>query len=189
MNVRLPAPEGAEEAVVSERVGPRERLVVPNLEAKLILPRSKGPEPRGRYPIRYPVYSVDEEGNARRYDELPTSDYKAMQGVLRYAIRQNDDLTYSTGASVRAVVRAVELAYFMHGFEGGKGAGREITPPWEIPQWIRGYKEPRSRIEWDSLQLTEDPDVFLLNRIRETPLRVRPQERIVRTEESRMTLV
>lgn len=189
MNVRLPAPEEIEEQVISEPAGPSERLVVPNLEAKLILPKSKGPEPSGRYRLRYPVYSVDEGGNVKPHDTLPTSDYKAMQGVLRYVIRQNNDLTYRIGASIRAVVRAVELAYFLNGFEGGKGAGREVTPSWEIPQWIRDYREPRGRTRWNALHLTDDPDVLLLYRIRATPLRVRTQERIIRTEESKMVLV
>ena len=189
MNVKLPAPEEIREPLVSEPTGPIERLVVPNLEAKLILPKSKGPEPKGRYPIRYPIYSVDEQRNVKRYDMLPISSYKAMQGVLRYVIRQNDDLTYSIGASVRAIARAVELAYFLNGFEGGKGAGREVTPQWEIPQWIRNYREPRGRTAWNALHLAEDPDALLLYRIRATPLRVRAQERIIRAEESKMVLV
>jgi len=188
MNIKLPAPEEIEERIVSEPAGPRERLVVPNLEAKLILPKSKGQEPKGRYPVRYPIYSIEGE-DVKRYDTLPTSDYKAMQGVLRYAMRQNNDLTYRIGASIRSVVRAVELAYFLHGFEGGKGSGREVTPLWEVPQWVRDYREPRGRTMWNALHLAEDPDVLLLYRIRATPLQVRPQERITRTEESKMVLI
>lgn len=168
--IRLPAPSEEQEVVTYESIETGTKVVVPSVQAKLILP-----EPRGEYPI----YSLDDEGRTRRYDELPTDDTRAMQGVLRYADRIAKYLIYGIGATVRAPVRAVELAYFLHGFEKDYQleVGRERTPAWGIPAWIRDYKESRRhRIQWNALKLTEEPDAFLVYRIHHKSIRVRGEE-------------
>lgn len=157
MEVRLP--EDQQQEVTYEKIGDGQRIVVPNIEARLILP-----EPTGKYPI----ISLSEDGKVTQYKRLPRS-MKAFQGILRYSEQKSNDLSYGTGAAVRAPVRAVELAYFLHGFDGQVEAGRERTPSWGIPQWTRDYRESSGhRIRWNALQLTESPDVFLIYRIRET---------------------
>ena len=164
--VRLGEPPEEERQVVTyEPIEKGRTMTVPNIEVRLILPEPKG---------EYPIYSLGKDGKVTRYNSPPTRNYRAMQGVLRYAERVAKDLTFGIGSAIRAPVRAVELAYFQNGFEIGHRleAGSEKTPAWGIPPWIRDYRESsRHRIRWNALQLAEEPDIFLMYRVRETTVR------------------
>lgn len=155
--VRLPPPKEPQEVITYTQTEPGKKVVVPSIEAKVILPKVEGED--------YPIYSLGDDWKPKKHEKMPDTRQK-LQGVLRYAERVERELTYGIGAALRAEVRAIELAYRLHGFIKGHELepGWEIHPGWDIPEWDREYVEPGKRIVWNALQLSDD--AFLLYRAR-----------------------
>lgn len=139
------------------------KVKVKNLEAKLVLPEANG---------EYPIFGADANGKVKQYAGVPNN-YVARQGILRFAEKRANELSYSLGPKVNAPVRAVELAFYLDGFRNSlRYEGNEKDPAWGIPDWTREYKEgPRSKIEWNALEIA--PKTALLYRIKGTTVTVK----------------
>ena len=139
---------------------------IQNLEAKLIIPDFHG---------EYPIIGVEIHNGKRKFttfDRMPDTP-REKASVLRYSKWVSDKLSYRYGPQVRATARSVELAFFKYGLNSSKGG--EIRPGWPVPNWNRNYREgPRTRIDWNQLQLNDY--VQLLYRTRETTARVRVRQ-------------
>lgn len=139
------------------------KVKVKSLEAKLVLPEANG---------EYPVFGVDANGKAKQYCGVPNNPV-ARQGILRFAEKRANELSYSLGPKVNAPARAVELAFYQNGFMNGlRYDGNEKDPAWGIPDWTREYKiNDRSKIEWNALEIA--PKAALLYRIKDTTVTVK----------------
>ena len=143
--------------------GKTKQIKVRNLEAKLVLPDFKG---------EYPIYGMSESDlfkekpEIKFYEEMPKFT-KYKKDVLRYSLWRSKKLSYSLGPRIRVPARAVELAFYLYGFSKNEV---EKKPGWEIPEWIKNYREKGKKIEWNMLELNKY--VQLLYRIRETSARI-----------------
>jgi len=136
-----------------------ESIQVENLEAVLVLPEFEG---------KYPIKAKTQDGDVKEYSKMPTG-LKGKQEVLRFAEDRAKELSYTVGPQITAATRAVELAYFKHGFTGPKAPGYEREPGWAIPKWQRDYTIGNGRTEWNALKLNKD--VTLAYRIRDTSVK------------------
>ena len=132
-----------------------EKVVVENLEAKLVLPKFKG---------KYPIVGLTNEGDKREYDKLPM-DKSKQEDILRYSEQHAKKLSYKICPKITSGVRAVELAYFLNGFQKGKREyGNEKNPGWDIPEWQRDLRLVPRGAKWNVLDFG---DAKLAYRIKE----------------------
>lgn len=132
-----------------------EKVIVENLEAKLVLPEFKG---------KYPLIGLTHEGDSTEYEKLPESN-KQRADILRYSERRAKELSYKIGPLINAFVRAVELAYFLNGFKKNQRAyGNEKQPGWDIPEWQRDIRIKPRGAKWNVLDFG---DAKLVYRIKE----------------------
>lgn len=143
---------GSGKPIFTEK-GESESVPVRNIEVLL-----KMPEFQGSYALR----GKDEAGKVVEYEQMPTR--KASQEkVLRYAAERANALTYSLAPQVRALTRAVDLAFFLH---GGIGGG-EIKPSWDVPDW----KDTKiKRTEYRALDLGNGVELMYRERTTSTPV-------------------
>ena len=138
------------------------KVGVPNLEAKIWLPDFIGD---------YPLLGIDENNHIIKYKTMPSkSEYEHLQNILVFSERRVKELTYKIGWRLQDCVRAVELAFFLYGFDKDKNPKlNEI--PWDIPEFSDFKEKPRAK----NIYLTLDfgDGIRWGYRLRETTQRVK----------------
>ena len=115
------------------------KVVVPSIDAKLLMD--------GWHASRL-LYAMSPKGEVRPIERLASDAPKEdIDDFLRYASQRTDFLSYVLGPTVRAPVRAVELAFFL---SGGSPESAELAG-WKVPKPTSGYRERRGRIDWHAL--------------------------------------
>ncbi|MFH1328011.1 MAG: hypothetical protein ABIH76_04065, partial [Candidatus Bathyarchaeota archaeon] len=148
-SIQLPATElkppvsylKSEEAVKKVKVN---RLVT-----KVDLPKPSG---------EFPILGMETDGTIAKHQGMPR-EKKELQGILRYAKRRANDMSYATGMETRNVTSAVELSAFLYGFKGERRPGNERLPPW-IKE---GIWSPVPR-KWQAMRFSEEVTLnYMLN--------------------------
>jgi len=132
------------------------------LETKLVLP-----EMAGEYPIRgIDEYRKDNWPKTVRFDRMP-EDERYKRAILSYCEWLAKKLSYTFGPRIRVPTRAIELGFFVNGFESReRNLGSERLPEWDIPNAWMPYKLKRTH--WHELPVNRDAGVSLLMRVKDT---------------------
>jgi hypothetical protein len=76
--------------------------------------------------------------------------------VLRYCNYRSRRLSRVIGPRLNSVKRAIDSAFFRHGFYGNnRKYGNEINPGWDKPEWDRKYIPKGEKTEWNALHLCD----------------------------------
>jgi len=121
--------------------GESEPKKVNALESKLVLPPLED--------TRYPLRGIEESGLRREYLRNPGTSTGIMN-LHRYAAPRVK-LLKKVKERLQTLTRAVDLAFFLHGFDGARRPGNEIDARWRVPEWSRDVREtdivPRTNVK------------------------------------------